>query len=159
MEQNQVEEFAIGTYLVFIKDYGMSKIGDVDKIVESEYVLNRAVCYCAKERVTTKDRRYIKWFATKEEAIKLSKILTGEERQPYWDLVDKKAEQNNTIDLDAYAKGVVDGAKWQQTQDKNKFSEEEVLNLLIECSKWQLPQTDEDLAKIKQWFAEFKKII
>jgi len=49
------------------------------------------------------------------------------------------------------------GAKWQQTQDKNKYSDEEVLNLLIECSKWQLPQTDEDLAKIKQWFAEFKK--
>jgi hypothetical protein len=51
----------------------------------------------------------------------------------------------------------IEGAKWQQTQDKNKYSDEEVLNLLIECSKWQLPQTDEDLAKIKQWFAEFKK--
>jgi hypothetical protein len=38
---------------------------------------------------------------------------TLEEREPYWDLVDKKAEQNNTIDLDAYAKGVQDGVKWQ----------------------------------------------
>jgi hypothetical protein len=36
------------------------------------------------------------------------------EREPYWDLVDKKAEQNNSIDLDAYAKGVLDGVKWQQ---------------------------------------------
>lgn len=37
------------------------------------------------------------------------------------------------------------------------YTEEEVLNLLIECSKWQLPQTDEDLSKIKQWFEKFKK--
>ena len=41
---------------------------------------------------------------------------TLEEREPYWDLVDAKAEQNNTIDLDVYAKGVQDGAKWQQQQ-------------------------------------------
>ena len=41
---------------------------------------------------------------------------TLEEREPYWDLVDAKAEQNNTIDLDAYAKGVKDGVKWQQEQ-------------------------------------------
>jgi hypothetical protein len=48
---------------------------------------------------------------------------TLEEREPYWDLVDKKAEQNNTIDLDAYAKGVQDGAKWQQKQDKKLYNE------------------------------------
>ena len=48
---------------------------------------------------------------------------TLEEREPYWDLVDAKAEQNNTIDLDAYAKGVQDGAKWQQ---EKMYSEEEV---------------------------------
>jgi flavodoxin len=40
--------------------------------------------------------------------------------------------------------------------EKTLYSEEEVLNLLIECSKWQLPQTDEDLSKIKQWFEQFK---
>jgi hypothetical protein len=38
------------------------------------------------------------------------------EYSPYWDLVDAKAEQNNTIDLDAYAEGVQDGVKWQQEQ-------------------------------------------
>jgi hypothetical protein len=41
--------------------------------------------------------------------------------------------------------------------EKTMYSGEEVLNLLIECSKWQLPQTDEDLSKIKQWFNKFKK--
>ena len=38
--------------------------------------------------------------------------------------------------------------------EKTLYSEEEVLNLLIECSKWQLPQTDGDLSKIKQWFEQ-----
>jgi len=42
------------------------------------------------------------------------------------------------------------GAKWQQEQDKNKFSEEEVLELLIKCP-YVLP-TD-----IKNWFEQFKK--
>ena len=51
---------------------------------------------------------------------------TLEEREPYWDLIDKKAEQNNRIDLDAYANGVQDGAKWQQQQDKKLYSEEDI---------------------------------
>jgi|688.fasta_scaffold171071_5 hypothetical protein len=57
---------------------------------------------------------------------------TLEEREPYWDLVDKKAEQNNTIDLDAYAKGVQDGVKWQQEQDKWKEAFEETPPIHIE---------------------------
>jgi hypothetical protein len=44
--------------------------------------------------------------------------------------------------------------KWQQGRS---YSEEEVLELIIECSKWQLPQTDEDLFKIKEWFDTIKK--
>jgi len=59
----------------------------------------------------------------------LVKQETLEEREPYWDLVDKKAEQNNTIDLDAYAKGVQDGAKWQMDkQDSFTISFVEWLN-------------------------------
>ena len=46
-----------------------------------------------------------------------------EERKPYWNLVDIKAEQNNIIDLNAYANGVEDGVKWQKEQDKNLYSE------------------------------------
>lgn len=53
-------------------------------------------------------------------------------------------------------KSMLDIAKWQQEQDKKLYSDEEVLNILIECSKWQLPQTDEDISKIKQWFEKFK---
>jgi len=61
--------------------------------------------------------------------------------------------RNSDFDLGFKTGGLI-GAKLQQ---ERRYSDEEVLNLLIECSKWQLPQTDEDLAKIKQWFAEFKK--
>ena len=38
---------------------------------------------------------------------------TIEKRPDYYELVDKKANENNTIDLNAYAVGVEDGAKWQ----------------------------------------------
>jgi hypothetical protein len=46
--------------------------------------------------------------------IKMDKELEEDtKRAPYFELVDKKAESNNTIDLDAYAKGVEDGVIWQ----------------------------------------------
>jgi len=46
----------------------------------------------------------------------------------------------------------IDGAKWQQTQDKNKFSDEEVLELLLNCPGPYL--TDDE---IKEWFGRNKK--
>lgn len=49
----------------------------------------------------------------------------------------------------------IDGKEFEQQE--RSYSKEEVLNLLIECSKWQLPQTNEDLVKIKQWFEQIKK--
>lgn len=66
--------------------------------------------------------------AKKEERISNCTIMkrkqkTVEERELYWDLVDAKAEQNNTIDLDAYAKGVQDGVKWMQ---ERMYSEEDM---------------------------------
>jgi len=76
---------------------------------------------------------------------------TLEERKPYWDLVDAKAKQNNTIDLDAYAKGVQDGAKWQQ---ERMYSEEEVKQI-IEATL--IEHSDFVLADIPDWFEQFKK--
>jgi len=46
------------------------------------------------------------------------------------------------------------GAKWMA---ERMYSEEQVLKLLIKCSEWQLPQTEEDVYKIKQWFENNKK--
>ena len=48
----------------------------------------------------------------------------------------------------------IEGAQWQQEQDKNKFSEEEVLNILYK-------HTEDMLAgkkiTLEQWFEQFKK--
>ena len=86
---------------------------------------------------------------------------TLEEREPYWELVDKKAEENNTIDLDAYANGIRDGAKWQA---ERMYSEEEVLNILFQ---WSMYGVDIELDKLvdklpsilpyNEWFEQFKK--
>jgi hypothetical protein len=41
------------------------------------------------------------------------------------------------------------GAKWQQEQDKKLYSEEEVLNIIVDC--------DGSLTQAKKWFKQFKK--
>jgi len=46
--------------------------------------------------------------------------------------------------------GIIEGAKWQQEQDKNKFSEEEVLQLLLDCR-------GENPIDIEKWFEQNKK--
>ena len=70
---------------------------------------------------------------------------TLEKREPYWDLVDAKAEQNNTIDLDTYAKGIQDGAKWQQ---ERMYSEVELEVAFFEGRENNLPFTE--------WLEKFK---
>jgi hypothetical protein len=47
------------------------------------------------------------------------------------------------------------GTKWQQNQDKNLYSEEEVIDLLQEMNDW--PTTFEGRIEIKEWFQPFKK--
>ena len=77
---------------------------------------------------------------------------TLEKREPYWELVDKKAEQNNRIDLDAYARGVIDGVEWQA---KRMYSEEEAIQIVLDLRfKIELDSTREE---IKEWFEQFKK--
>jgi len=96
---------------------------------------------------------------------------TLEERKPYWDLVDKKAEENNSIDLDVYAKGVQDGAKYMQ--DK-MFSEEDMKKAFDSAREFDsldgvvdvhivLPMGGDmsDLQPLhftfEEWFEQFKK--
>ena len=69
----EVKKWDVGTYVVFIKGYGRSKIGYIDKIVESNIGIDG--CLCEKELITTKDEEYVKWFATKEEAEEFAKTL------------------------------------------------------------------------------------
>jgi len=51
-------------------------------------------------------------------------------------------------------KAFIEGAKWQQEQDKNKYSEEEVLRIITSCKEY-LSFGDE--FNEKQWFEQFKK--
>jgi hypothetical protein len=53
----------------------------------------------------------------------------------------------------------IDGAKWQQEQDKNKYSEEEVLVLLHKRDKHNIdnPNTFKGWKTPKEWFEQHKK--
>jgi hypothetical protein len=46
----------------------------------------------------------------------------------------------------------IEGAKWQQEQDKNKYSEEEVKFIVSEALQSALVTVD-----LEQWFEQFKK--
>ena len=61
---------------------------------------------------------------------------------------------------DKQVNGFIAGAKWQQEQDKNKYSEEEVIKLLIYCKDrfgdselYHYSHDDE----VKKWFEQVKK--
>jgi hypothetical protein len=50
----------------------------------------------------------------------------------------------------------IKGAKWQQEQDKNKYSEEEVLSMLRSFdSNFNQDELKESI--LKKWFEQFKK--
>jgi len=89
------------------------------------------------------EREYLDWL---NDGGELYKINIPEKREPYWELVDKKAELDNTIDLNAYANGVKDGSKWQT---EKMYTEEEVYNLLYEL----LPNKQE----LDRWFKDKRK--
>lgn len=58
-------------------------------------------------------------------------------------------DEDGTSDID-----FIEGANWMA---ERMYSEDEILKLLMECSEWQLPQTEEDVDKIKHWFENNKK--
>jgi hypothetical protein len=77
----------------------------------------------------------IDWITIKNKAEQLlekeePKQETLEEKPAYYELVDKKANENNTIDLNAYAVGVEEGAKWQANR---MYSEEDMINYFDWC--------------------------
>ena len=93
---------------------------------------------------------------------------TLEEREPYWELVDKKAEENNTIDLDAYANGIRDGVKWQAERMYSKEDLKEVYFSAIKSTgegrngEYASGNSPVDIKKefteeFEEWFEQFKK--
>ena len=85
--------------------------------------------------------------------IDFDKQETLEEKKPYWELLDKKAEVNNTIDLDAYAIGVEDGIKWQA--ERRMYSEEDMKKAFIAGFTPKITTTLND--SFNKWFEQFKK--
>jgi hypothetical protein len=68
------------------------------------------------------------------------------------DLLNKKAEQSSRVDLNAYANGLDDGAKWQA---ERMYSEEEVLKLVDGAFRMYASSHRHDA---KEWLVEqFKK--
>ncbi|HEY8362837.1 MAG TPA: hypothetical protein VIK77_08135 [Tissierellaceae bacterium] len=67
----EVEKWGIGTYVVFLQNYGSSKKGDIDVITKKYH----HVIYTKEGGLTTQNPEYVKWFATKEEAEEFSKKL------------------------------------------------------------------------------------
>jgi hypothetical protein len=56
----------------------------------------------------------------------------------------------------AFMLGVIEGAKWQQEQDMNKYSEEEVFKLLMEFSSRDINSSSGTPHSIAKWFEQFK---
>lgn len=78
------EEFSEGTYVVFLKDYGGSKKGDIDYIVNSKAEGNFTLMQLKNERTCNKRPDTVKWFVTEEEAEKFSKSLLFNFRVGKW---------------------------------------------------------------------------
>ena len=58
--------------------------------------------------------------------------------------------------------GFIEGAKWQQEQDKNKYSEEDLISLLEfnykkETNQLGTLRKDYSQKIVKEWFEQFKK--
>ena len=73
------------------------------------------------------------------------------------DLLNKKAEQSSRVDLNAYANGLDDGAKWQQ---ERMYSEEDLREAFRQGKEnmdysdtygWTSKLTEQE------WFEQFKK--
>ena len=64
--------------------------------------------------------------------------------------IDTKTQANRMF------KCVEFGAKWQQEQDKNLYSEEDMHKLIYEYQEW-LVLTLEPVKTFEEWFKQFKK--
>jgi hypothetical protein len=80
-------------------------------------------------------------------------LVEPHEQETLEEIIDKVSVKE-AKDLDLFLKGV----KWQQEQDKNKFSEEEVLDLIAGFVDGRHPNIRFiPFKEIKEWFEQFKK--
>ncbi|MGV8961883.1 MAG: hypothetical protein ACOH2V_00685 [Candidatus Saccharimonadaceae bacterium] len=79
----EVKKWAVGTYTVFLQNYGHSKKGDVDVIISYNFDSNTDYVQLKNEGASTIDSDWIQWFATEKEAVKFSKNLLAEAYEPW----------------------------------------------------------------------------
>jgi hypothetical protein len=68
-------------------------------------------------------------------------------------------KSSSDVFKEAHIRDFIEGSKWQQEQDKNKYSEEEVLVKLYECLGHFAYQHNIVINgnEIDKWFEQFKK--
>ena len=65
-------------------------------------------------------------------------------------------DMHETNNYQALKQGFINGAKWQQDQNKNLYSEEDMYKLMYEYQEW-LVLTLEPVIPFEEWFEQFKK--
>ena len=103
-----------------------------------------------------KNPKEVHIFITPEEIRKTQISYKESKQEELQDLLDKKADQNNRIDLDAYASGLYDGANWQK---EKSYSEEEVRELFSQYKEeFSIYRNMQILnVQFEEWFENFKK--
>jgi hypothetical protein len=65
-------------------------------------------------------------------------------------------DYENTVPSEVNKLDFINGAKWQQEQNKNLYSEEDMYKLMYEYQEW-LVLTLEPVKTFEEWFKQFKK--
>jgi hypothetical protein len=101
----------------------------------------------------------VEWLAqeTLEEAANIERLAMDKLKNKWEHLYtfgypQRPFPTNYENDLNNIKIGLHESAKWQQEQDKNKFSDEEVKHIVSEALQSALVTIDLD-----QWFEQFKK--
>ncbi len=94
-----------------------------------------------------------------EETLKERALKEEPKQETLEEVAERFANECNSYDAKLIADGVEFGAKWQQEQDKNKYSEEEVNNLLYRFLEHVGEKQKRTILNVvpNEWFEEFKK--
>jgi hypothetical protein len=133
-----------------------------------------------KDGVQAIDDKFLEWFVKNPscERVEVEIILLGKvegttmsvskykiiipKEEPKQDTLEKAAEKLFPFTKDDYENRIItikrlfwiDGAKWQQERNENKYSEEEVKDILIKYLHY---LTINDESNADEWFEQFKK--
>lgn len=66
-------------------------------------------------------------------------------------------DYENTVPSEVNKLDFINGAKWQQEQNKNLYSEEESIQKIIDYVDFQFNTNGELNSEIKKWYEQYKK--